>query len=464
MLERSQISQETLLTKWEIFGYGLGGFSSTLPYQFKTQFGMSFMSDVAGIPIGIVGMLSMIMSIWDAINDPIIGYITDNTNSRRWGRYRPHMFFGAIGLAVTVLLMFWLPPLSSGRRIAYYSLVLALFSVFYTQFTVPWQALNSVMSTNSHQRNQLLVSRQLIGALATSMVGLLTAILVPRFSNIAKGWFSAACIISLLLVASALCAVSAARNSDRYRKKSFTSNNSSFQLQLKQVARNKAVMFASLMLGTVNFAITINAGISMYYLRCVVGNVKILAIISVIQILVSLLLVPFLPRLLRKFGKLPMLRATVILQAVAALALMVLRQNATIPQIIIISLLSTTGLTFANICCFALIPDCTDYAELNFGDAQAGFINAYCTFIRKLCGSFSALFISGLLAHVGYDVNKPILQSWIDMLVNIKVFVPFVTLAAVLILSRLYPITTQYAQQMGQNLKARRNTNYSQQG
>lgn len=114
----------------------------------------------------------------------------------------------------------------------------------------------------------------------------------------------------------------------------------------------------------------------MYYLRCVVGNVKILAVTSGIQILVSLLLVPFLPRLLKKFGKLSILRAAVLLQALGALVLLVLRENASIPQVVFISLLTTTGLTFANICCFALLPDCTDYTRLHFGSAQAGLINA----------------------------------------------------------------------------------------
>ena len=74
-------AEGTALKKWEITGYGLGGFASTLPNQFKTQFGMSFMTDVAGVPIGIVGILSMAMSVWDAVNDPVIGHIADNTRT-----------------------------------------------------------------------------------------------------------------------------------------------------------------------------------------------------------------------------------------------------------------------------------------------------------------------------------------------------------------------------------------------
>ena len=98
---QTQEAQEPRLKQWEITGYGLGGFASTLPNQFKTQFGMSFMSDVAGVPVSVAGVISMLMSVWDAVNDPIIGHLADRTNTRRWGRYRPHMLLGALCMAVT---------------------------------------------------------------------------------------------------------------------------------------------------------------------------------------------------------------------------------------------------------------------------------------------------------------------------------------------------------------------------
>lgn len=142
-----------------------------------------------------------------------------------------------------------------------------------------------------------------------------------------------------------------------------------------------------------------------------------------------------------------------LLQALGALVLLVLRENASIPQVVFISLLTTTGLTFANICCFALLPDCTDYTRLHFGSAQAGLINATSTFMRKLCGSFSTLLIGGLMGFVGYDVARPVAQSWIRMILGIKISVPLLILAAVMIFSFLYPITAEYEKEMRQELK-----------
>ena len=440
--------KHNLLKRWEILGYGMGGFSSTLPNQFKTQFGMSFMTDIAGVSGGVVGILSMITTIWDAINDPIVGDIVDKTNTKRFGRYRPHMLIGVILMAITLVMMFCVPNVSAIGKIVYYCITMALFSVFFTQFTVPWQALNSIMSTNPHQRNLLLVSRQLVGAVATSMVGLLTLPIVTRFTDEKAGWMFSALIVGIIMIISALCAIASAGKQDVYQEDVPEADKQGFLKKLQMLKGNKAVVFASLLLGTVNFAITINAGISMYYFRCVVGNRKLIAVVSGIQILVSLLFVPFLPRLLRRWGKIPVLRVSMVLQAISAVLLMILRENASVPMVIFISLLTTTGLTFSNICCFALLPDCTDYTELHFGSSQAGFVNAISTFVRKLCGSFSYLIIGGLLELVGYSSELPIEQSWITMIVDVKVFIPITTFALVLVFSYFYPINSRAAKEL----------------
>lgn len=444
------------LKKSEIVGYGMGGFASTLPNQFKTQFGMSFMTDVAGVSAGVVGILSMAMTIWDAINDPIIGHIADNTNLRRFGRYRPHMIVGALLMAVTLLMMFHVPALSMTGSVVYYGIVLALFSVFFTQFTVPWQALNSVMSVDANQRNRLLAARQMTGAVSTSLVALLTVPLVSRFANVRTGWLCAAGLIAVIIILSALCTARAARSYDIYREGPTAEKEETLAHKLRYVVHNRAVIIAALMLGVVNFAISINAGISMYYMRCVVGDVKMLALISAIQIPVTLIAVSLVPRLLRRFGKGKTLVAAMAVQAASAVLLMFLREDADRWQVIIISLLMTTGLSFANICCFAMLPDCTDYTELHFGSSQAGFVNAICTFVRKLCGSFSSLIIGGLLELVGYAKGLPVMPEWVDMIVNIKTVVPLFALAAVLVLIKLYPITPKYAREMRETLKARR--------
>ena len=258
--------------------------------------------------------------------------------------------------------------------------------MFYTQFTVPWQALNSVMSRDVHQRNLLLTSRQMVGAVATSAVGLFVVPVVSRFEDVRHGWLAAAGIVAFLCVACGWCAAWSARRMD-YQGSIPTPKQTHIREQLGQLAQNKAVVCAGLLLGVVNLSISINAAISMYYLEYIVGNVELLTVISVVKIAVTLLTIPVLPFLLRRFGKLPMLAFGMALQGLSAVWLAVLRENASPMEVILMSTITTLGLSYANTCCFSLIPDCTDYTELHFGSAQAGLINATGTFTRQFFGA-----------------------------------------------------------------------------
>ena len=437
----------------EIIAYGLGGFAGTLPNQFRMQFHMKFMTDVAGLNVGAVGVWTMLLSVWDAINDPIVGRLVDRTETR-WGKYRPHMVIGCLCWAVTILLLFYIPPFTGAGRMAYYVIVMALFAVFYTQFTVPWQALNSVMSRDVHQRNLLPTSRQLVGALATSAVGLFVVPVVSRTQDVRRGWLSSAAIVALLCVVCGCCAAWSARRMD-YQGSIPTPKQIHIREQLGQLARNKAVLCAGLLLGIVNLGISINAAVSMYYLEYIVEDVDLLTVISLIKILVTLLAIPALPALLRRFGKLETLAFGMVLQGLSAVCLAILRENASSLQVIVMSTVTTLGLTYANTCCFALIPDCTDYTELHFGSTQAGLINATGTFMRQFFGAFSSLIVGGLLALAGYDADLPVTAPIRAMILHIKVWLPLLLLALTLVLIKQYPITREYGRKMRDELRAR---------
>ena len=177
------------MSKGELVSYGLGGVASTMPSQFKTAYAMNFMSDVAGLHVGAVGILNTLLIIWDAINDPIIGGIADRTNTKRWGKYRPHMIMGILLWAVIMVMLFTVPDLPETGMWIYYIVALLLYSVFYTQFTVPWQALDSAMTRDPQERNLMLPCRQYGGFIAGAVVGVITIPIVQRSAG-SQDWMA----------------------------------------------------------------------------------------------------------------------------------------------------------------------------------------------------------------------------------------------------------------------------------
>ena len=86
--------------------YGMGDVGCNFSWMFVSNFLMIFYTDVFGIGMSAVATLMLASRIWDAVNDPIIGTLTDKTHTR-WGRFRPWLLFGAPVTAIVLMLTFW---------------------------------------------------------------------------------------------------------------------------------------------------------------------------------------------------------------------------------------------------------------------------------------------------------------------------------------------------------------------
>ncbi len=112
------------------------------------------------------GVLSMIPRIFDAITDPIMGYISDNTRSK-WGRRKPYIFLGAFITGIAFIMMWQLNPEDSSTFHFWYILVLSIvFYLGYTIFATPLIGLGYEMTADYHERTRLMASSQIIGQIA----------------------------------------------------------------------------------------------------------------------------------------------------------------------------------------------------------------------------------------------------------------------------------------------------------
>lgn len=321
------------MSKGELVSYGLGGVASTMPSQFKTAYAMNFMSDVAGLHVGAVGILNTLLIIWDAINDPIIGGIADRTNTKRWGKYRPHMIMGILLWAVIMVMLFTVPDLPETGMWIYYIVALLLYSVFYTQFTVPWQALNSAMTRDPQEWNLMLTCRQYGGFIAGAVVGVITIPIVQKSADPRTGWLISVGIVCVTMIITGLCAANGAKRVDYYNSLP-TPEKIHFKSQIGLVIHNRAVICAALLLGAVTLVNTMSSALSLYYLRCVVENMGLKAVFSLVSLGISLVVIPMMPAMLRKFGKIKTVFIGMFVILLQSIWLLVRREFATDLEVI----------------------------------------------------------------------------------------------------------------------------------
>ena len=401
-------AQDRKMSKGELISYGLGGVASTMPSQFKTSYAMNFMSDVAGLHVGAVGVLNTLLIIWDAINDPIIGGIADRTNTKRFGKYRPHMIMGVLLWAVIMVMLFTVPSLPETGMWIYYIIALLLYSVFYTQFTVPWQALNSAMTRDPQERNLMLTCRQYGGFIAGAVVGIITMPIVQRSANPKTGWLISVGIVCIVMVITGLCAANGAKRVDYYNSLP-TPEKVHLKSQLHLITKNRAVICAALLLGTVTLVNTTSSAISLYYLRCVVENVALKSIFSIVSLLISLIFIPMMPAVLKKVGKIKTVLYGMALIVLPAIWLMIRRESMSDLEVVASSFFS----------------------------------------------SFSTTIVGVALAAVGYSADS-VSQEVIDMIINIKIIYPFILLIVTGLILHFYPITPEFARKVRAELKERR--------
>ena len=112
--------------------YGFGDVGCNFSWMFVSNFLMIFYTDVFGISMAAVSALMLFSRFWDAINDPIVGGLTDKTNTR-WGRYRPWLLVAAPITSVLLILSFWAhPDWSNTSKIVYMVITYCLLVLGYT--------------------------------------------------------------------------------------------------------------------------------------------------------------------------------------------------------------------------------------------------------------------------------------------------------------------------------------------
>lgn len=180
----------TSITLKEKIAYGFGDFASSMFWKLFSMFLLFFYTDVFGIAAAAVGTMFLVVRIWDAVMDLLIGAACDRTNSR-WGKFRPYLLFGAAPFAIVGIITFITPDLSPGGKLVYAYVTYAAMMMIYSLVNVPYSSMLGVMTDNPDDRTSL-ASFRFIGAFSGGLFVTATAnSLVEYFGkdgNVASGY------------------------------------------------------------------------------------------------------------------------------------------------------------------------------------------------------------------------------------------------------------------------------------
>lgn len=184
-----------------MLGYGVAGVGNAIGAGLFYVYFIFFMTNVAGVRPAVAGSVSMIAVLWDAINDPMIGYWSDTCKSK-FGRRRPFMISGMIPLSIVLVLMFTNFDMAPSAKAIYFIVLNILFWFFFTWTDVPTIALGDAINTNYDNKTKCrtawTVFMMLGSIFGESLPAWITGTLEEKYGDASKAWFMMIIVLALM--------------------------------------------------------------------------------------------------------------------------------------------------------------------------------------------------------------------------------------------------------------------------
>ncbi len=196
------MGEQKLSTKLKLI-YGAGSVGEGIGYCFYYTWYVFFLTTIAGINSVIVGTISMVAILWDAITDPLIGTWSDNTKNKH-GRRRPFLFVGSVFFGISLILNYTNVNMSMGGKIAFFIIAGILYWGFLTSCVIPHVSLGAEITTSYTERNDVrgfangfMNLGQLIASSATLM---LVSFFAKRTGSENMGWILASACFGVVAI------------------------------------------------------------------------------------------------------------------------------------------------------------------------------------------------------------------------------------------------------------------------
>ena len=388
-------------------GWGLADMGIVVFVIVKQLLVLSFLTNYLNVPVGIAGLLTTSVLIFDIITDPIVGYLSDRTHSR-WGRRVPWMVIGALILSGGIIGLFGVPQsLSLFGTIIWVGGFFALATVGFTMVAIPYGATAGEMTQDPKERSTMMGFR-----MAFASVGiLLGGAVIPQLAGgTREGHFIAAIYVAPIIILSIWGSLWSTRTAPRILSPSARGFMSTWLL----VFKNKPFVILVCLYGIMTLAIAlITAGLpfAAIYLIFDSGNsllspassaLGILSLLFACFVFGSILSQAFWVWMSARLGKVSALIFRLVIYIILLIAIFISLPSVDIMLIgILVVVAGMTNGAYQQIP-WAIYPDLMDITRSESGDAIEGAFSAIWLFGQKVANAIAPLILSLILALFGW--------------------------------------------------------------
>lgn len=454
MSKRNENASNRQVGKLENWLYAFSGFGVNVFFGMPMMFMLIYYTDVFGISASVIGTLFLVARLWDAVNDPMMGGFVDKTKSRL-GKCRPYLIFGPVALGIIFVLMFSGPQgLSGTGKIIFAYVTYILYGMAYTLVDIPGHALVSRMTSENTEKTKVMTLRRvvanfgmLIGAGAVMpLVGLLGR------GNANRGYLMTAAVFAVIagvpIILSGLTAKERVVETQDHQKFEFK--------ELYSILKSNVPLLITVMVFIVNqIAMSIKTAAMAYYFTYNIGRVELIAVVSGISLIFTILGTALIPLITRKMGKKNGMILAMAIIGATSLGL-ALTPATSVGLILGWFILNSLAAGFGLAMPFIIAMDAVEYGEWKTGKRTEGIIFSLMTFGTKLASAIGGAMLGYILTWTGYVANQTQTSMALNGILFSMAIFPILVSIIGIVLMKFYNLSDEKLQTIAAELMERK--------
>ena len=394
---------EYMTTFKERLSYWTYFIGQNIYYNITAAFISTYLA-MQGIDLAKVAVVLLIVKVWDAVNDPIFGYIFDKVKFKSGQKSLPWLRIATALIPVVTILLFSIPSaLSETGKLVWFGVAYVLWDTVYTLTDVPAYAMLNTMTDNLPERNTLLSVNRVFSGAGVLIYGVVLPLLISESVGMSASW-----AVAILSVFSALTMVPLSVNcKERNYKPEEDDESFSPKQMLQYLGKNKYLLtYYGGYCAT--DALKTSSAVTLFVSFYLFGNSLYSIVLNILNMVPGVFAAMLMPTILKRFDKFKTLFWCNIVNILLGLVIYFTGYN---NQALFLTLtcIRTVPMSLVGILAFMFTPDCAEYGEYKSGISAKGITFAIQTFSVKITGAVSsslALALLGLFRWISVEAES----------------------------------------------------------
>ncbi|HEX8942512.1 MAG TPA: MFS transporter [Gemmatimonadaceae bacterium] len=389
------------ITVTEKVGYAFGDAAANFVFQTMLVFQLAFYTDTFGITAAAAGTLFLVVRVWDAVFDPIMGVVADRTNTR-WGKFRPWVLWTAVPFGIVGFLAFTTPPFGPHGKLLYAYVTYIALMMVYSANNLPYSALSGVITGNLTERTSLSSYRFVFAMSAAFLIQGLALPMVNYFGqgNSAKGYQITMGIFSALAVV--FFVITFVTTKERVHPD--PAQKSSIRQDFADLGRNRPWLAVFALTIFVFITLSMRGGVMVYYFKYFVQREDLFSLFNVCGLAATIIGVVGSTPLAKRFGKRDVFIVGLAGTIVFTAAFVFVARTA-IVAMFAVEMLRQFAYGFTIPLLWAMMADVADYSEWKNRRRATAIVFSGIVFALKAGLGFGGAIGGWLLSVYGYVPN-----------------------------------------------------------